>query len=173
MNNFSVYIIPLVVTLIVAFGVVKKVSIFEIFLTGAKEGLISTYSIAPSIIGLITAVTMLTASGVFDVLARFLAPFADFFKIPVEVIPLAFLKPVSGSGSLALVNSIFSSVGTDSFAGRVASVLMSSTETTFYAITVYFGSVGIKNMKYAVKCALIIDLISFILSILSVKLFFN
>lgn len=172
MNNFSVYIIPSVVTLVIVFGMLRKVPIFENFLIGAKEGLMSTVSIAPSIIGLITAVTMLTASGVFDVLSNFLSPIANFFNFPTEILPLMFLRPISGSGSLALVNSIFGTVGPDSFAGRVASVLMSSTETTFYTIAVYFGAVGIKNTKYALKCALIIDLISFILSVVSVKLLF-
>ena len=172
MNNFSVYIIPVVVVFIVTFGLAKKVAVFEIFLDGAKDGLLSTFSIAPSIIGLITAVTMLTSSGILDVLVKFVAPAANFWGFPSEILPLLFLRPVSGSGALALVNSIFSQVGPDSFAGRVASVLMSSTETTFYAITVYFAAVDIKNVKYALKCALFIDVIGFVLSIISVKLFF-
>lgn len=172
MNNFSVYIIPAVVVFIVTFGLAKKVAVFEIFLDGAKDGLLSTFSIAPSIIGLITAVTMLTSSGILDVLVKFVAPAANFLGFPSEILPLLFLRPVSGSGALALVNSLFSQVGPDSFAGRVASVLMSSTETTFYAITVYFAAVGIKNVKYALKCALFIDIIGFVLSIISVKLFF-
>ena len=172
-NSFSIYVIPLVVQIIVVFGLYKRVPIFELFLSGAKDGIKSTVSIAPSIIGLITAVTMLTASGAFDLLSNFLYPLTNFLKIPVEVVPLMFLRPVSGSGALALVNSIFGNVGPDSLAGRIASILMSSTETTFYAITVYFGSIGVKNIKYTVKCALLIDLIGFILSIVSVKIFFK
>ena len=172
-NRFSIYVVPVIVLIIVIFGLYKKLPIFDLFLSGAKDGIKSTLSIAPAIIGLITAVTMLTASGAFDLLSNFLYPMTNFLKIPAEVVPLIFLRPVSGSGALALVDSIFGNVGPDSLAGRIVSILMSSTETTFYAITVYFGSVGVKNIKYAVKCALIIDLIGFILSIVSSKIFFK
>lgn len=173
MSVFSTYVIPFIIALIIFFGIFKKINIFDCFIDGAKEGLMSTFSIAPSIIGLITAVSMLTASGALDVFSNFLSPITSLFKIPSEVIPLMFLKPISGSGALAMVNSIFSDVGPDSFAGRIASVLMSSTETTFYAITVYFGSIRIKNIKYTVKSALIIDLIGFLLSIISIKILFG
>lgn len=173
MSIFSTYVIPFLIALIIFFGILKKINIFDCFLDGAKEGLMSTFSIAPSIIGLITAVSMLTASGALDVFSKFLSPVTSLFKIPSEVIPLMFLKPISGSGSLAIINSIFSNVGPDSFAGRIASVLMSSTETTFYAITVYFGSIRIKNIRYTVKSALLIDLIGFFVSIISVKILFS
>ena len=173
MSIFSTYVIPFLIALIIFFGILKKINIFDCFLDGAKEGLMSTFSIAPSIIGLITAVSMLTASGALDVFSKFLSPVTSLFKIPSEVIPLMFLKPISGSGSLAIINSIFSNVGPDSFAGRIASVLMSSTETTFYAINVYFGSIRIKNIRYTVKSALLIDLIGFFVSIISVKILFS
>ena len=101
--------------------------------------------IIPALVGLITAVSMLKASGALDMFTAFIAPLAEKIGLPPQVVPLMLLRPVSGSGSLALVDQIFSSSGVDSFAGRVAAVMMGSTETTFYAIAVYFGSVNIRK----------------------------
>lgn len=173
MTKLSFYILPTVVFLIIIFGFFKKVPLFDSFTVGAKEGLISTFSIAPSLIGLIVAVTMLRESGALDILTSTISPICSFLGIPKETVPLMILKPISGSGSLALVDSIFKSFGPDSFIGRVASVMMGATETTFYAIAVYFGAVNIKNTRHAVKCALIADISSFILSVLFVRLLFS
>lgn len=154
-------------------GLYKKIHIFDLFLIGAKEGLLGTASIAPSIIGLITAVSMLKASGALDVFTSFIEPLAQLIKIPSQAVPLMLLRPISGSGSLALIDSILGSVGPDSFAGRVASVMMGSTETTFYAIAVYFGAVGIKNTKHTIPAALIADFSSFLFSSVIVNLLFK
>ncbi len=164
---------PCTVGLIILFGFFKKVPLFDTFISGAKEGLLSTFSIAPSLIGLIVAVSMLKTSGTLDIITSFFAPVGSFLGIPKETIPLMFLRPVSGSGSLAFVDSIFKSCGPDSLPGRVASVMMGSTETTFYAIAVYFGSVGIKNTRHTIPVALTADLTSFIISVLTVKLLFS
>lgn len=164
---------PCTVGLIIIFGFFKKVPLFDTFVGGAKDGLLSTFSIAPSLIGLIVAVSMLKTSGTLDIITSFLSPVGTFLGIPEETIPLMFLRPISGSGSLAFVDSIFKNCGPDSFPGRVASVMMGATETTFYAITVYFGSVGIKNTRHTIKAALSADLTSFIISVLTVKLLFS
>lgn len=172
MSKFSFYIMPCMIGFIVVFGLVKKVPIFDVFLSGAEEGLTSTFSIAPSLIGLIMSVSMLKASGALDVITSLLEPVGNLLAVPKETIPLMLLRPISGSGSLAFIDSIFKSFGPDSFAGRVASVMMGSTETTFYAIAIYFGAVGIKNIRHTIFAALVADLTSFIFSILMVRLFF-
>ncbi len=173
MDKISFYIVPAVIAAIVAFGIFKKVPIFDKFLTGAKEGLLSTFSIAPSLIGLITAVSMLKASGALDVFSSFVNPLFCKIGIPGDIIPLMLLRPISGSGALALLDSIFSSKGPDSLVGKMASVLMGSTETTFYAVAVYFGAVNIKNTRHTLPAALTADLASCLFSCLIVKLLFT
>lgn len=172
MDKIGSFVLPVVIALILIFGMVRRVPMFDTFLDGAKEGMKSTASIAPALIGLITAVSMLKASGALDMFTAFLAPAAQAIGLPAEVTPLALLRPISGSGSIALLDSIFSNCGPDSFAGRVASVMMGSTETTFYAVAVYFGAVGIKKTRHTIPAALSADMISFLVSALSVRLFF-
>lgn len=164
---------PCMIAFILVFGLVKKVPLFDVFISGAKEGLTSTFSIAPSLIGLVVSVSMLKSSGALDIITSFLEPLGNLIAVPKETIPLMLLRPISGSGALALIDSIFKSCGPDSFAGRVASVMMGSTETTFYAIAIYFGAVGIKNIRHTVPAAILADLTSFILSVLTVKLLFT
>lgn len=155
---------------IVIFGLLKKVDVFDTFLIGAKDGFDSTISILPSLVGLITAITMLKSSGALEIISKSLEPIANFLSIPKELFPLAILRPISGSGALAFIDRIFSDYGVDSLIGRVASVMMGSTETTFYTIAVYFGSVKIKNTKHAIPSALAADFTGFIMSVLSVRL---
>ena len=164
---------PCMIAFILVFGLVKKVPLFDVFISGAKEGLTSTFSIAPSLIGLVVSVSMLKSSGALDIITSFLEPLGNLIAVPKETIPLMLLRPISGSGALALIDSIFKSCGPDSFAGRVASVMMGSTETTFYAIAIYFGAVGIKNIRHTVPAAILADLTSFILSVLTVRLLFT
>lgn len=173
MDKISSYILPVTIFFIIIFGFIKKVSLFDTFLSGAKEGLKSTFSIAPSLIGLITAVTMLKASGALDIFTSFISPLTNILGLPAETVPLTLLRPVSGCGSLAIIDSIFSNVGPDSFAGKVASVMMGSTETTFYTIAVYFGAVHIKNTRHAIPAALTADLFSFLMAVISVRLLFH
>lgn len=173
MDKIGVYLVPCIIALILLFGFVRKVPLFDTFLDGAKEGLRSTVSIAPALVGLITAVTMLKASGALDLFTAAVRPLAQAVGLPPEVVPLTLLRPVSGSGSMALLNGIFADCGPDSFAGRVAAVMMGSTETTFYAIAVYFGAVGIKKTRHTIPAALSADLVSFLTSALAVRLFFR
>lgn len=172
MDKIGAFIIPITVVSIIVFGFIRRVPVFDAFLQGAKAGLKSTYSIAPSLIGLIVAVTMLRASGAFDLLSEWIAPAAEFLGFPKEVLPMALLRPVSGSGSIAVLNSILTDCGADSFAGRVASVMMGSTETTFYAVTVYYGSVGIKKIRHTIPVALCADFAGMVMAVLTVSLFF-
>lgn len=172
MTEFGTYLIPIVIALILLFGLYKGVPLFDTFLTGAKEGMKSTASILPALVGLITAVSMLKASGALDIFTAAITPLAAAIGLPPEVMPLALLRPVSGSGSLAIIDRIFSDAGPDSFAGRVASVMMGSTETTFYAIAVYFGAVGIKKTRHTIPAAVTGDITSFLVSALAIRLLF-
>ena len=172
LNTFSAYVIPVAVISIVVFGLIRRVPVFDTFLSGAKEGFSSAVSILPSLVGLIVAVSMLNASGALELLSHFLAPVTNALGFPAEVMPMAILRPISGSGSTAMLTQIFGSHGPDSFIGRVASVIMGSTETTFYAIAVYFAAVGIKKTRHAIPAALAADFTGYVMSVLTVNLFF-
>lgn len=160
MDKVGIYVMPVSVVLIILFGLIRKVPIFDAFLQGAKDGMKSTAGIAPALIGLITAVTMLKSSGALDMFTSFISSITDFIGFPSELLPLAILRPVSGSGSIAILDNIMSNNGVDTFIGRVGSVMMGSTETTFYAVAVYFGAVGIKNTRHAITASLVADVVS-------------
>ncbi len=170
--TFSLYIVPIIIGLIIIFGIVNKVCIFDVFIDGAKDGFKSTISILPTLVGLITAISMLKASGALDMFTSLVSPIFAKIGFPEQVIPLMLLRPVSGSGALALADSIFTEFGPDSFIGRISSVVLGSTETTFYAIAVYFGSIGIKKTRHTVPAALIADITSYIVASITVILFF-
>lgn len=158
MEKAGVYAVPAAIVFIVVFGLCRRVHVFDEFLSGAKQGWEALVSIIPSLVGLITAVTMLNASGFFELLTGWIAPAAEFLGIEPEIVPLGLLRPVSGSGSFALLQSLFETYGADSVIGRTAAVISGSTETTFYAIAVYFGAVGIKKTRHTVPFALLSDL---------------
>ena len=153
-------IIPAIMLVILTFGLIKKVPVFSCFTDGAKEGLKTMYSIAPSLIGLITAIGMFKASGALDFFTDTLSPLMAFLGIPKEVSPLFFLKPISGSGSLAMLSQIVEDNGADSPIAKIAAVMTGSTETTFYCIAVYYGATNIKKTGYTVPCALLGDFAS-------------
>lgn len=172
MNWISSLIIPGTIAFILCFGLIKKVNVFDAFLSGAKEGISTSIQIMPALIALMTCVGMFKASGALDILSDFLAPAAGAVSIPKEVIPLALLRPISGSGSLVIFEDILSSHGADSIIGRIASVLQGSTETTFYTIAVYFSAAKVYETRYTLFCALAADLTGFIMSSICVHLFF-
>lgn len=165
------YIIPIVVIVFAVVGIIRKVPVFEVFCEGALKGLKTIFTIAPTLIGLITAVTMLRESGAIDALTNLISPFAEKLGFPAEIVPVAILRPVSGGGSTALLLDIFERLGPDSFAGKIVSVMAGSTETTFYAITVYYGSVGIKKIRHTLIAGLAADLTAVIFSVLTVRFF--
>ncbi len=171
MKTLGAVILPLVITVIVLFGIVRGVKIFDCFIEGAKEGLRTIKNILPSIVGLVVAVSMLKASGGLDIIVKFLSPLSGITGIPEEIMPLAVLNPISGGGALSMYELILKDYGPDSYLGRVASVMMGATETTFYAIAVYYGSVGIKKTRHTVMAGLIADFTSFIASAWTVRLF--
>ena len=173
MKGLSDYILPTIVVLIVLYGAFKGVDVFNVFIDGAKSGFKTVFNIIPSLIALLLSINMLKASGGLDVLLSLLSPIWDFLGIPRDIIPLTILSPISGSGSLGVFESILKDFGPDSFIGRCASVMMGSTETTFYTLALYYGSIGIKKTRHTVPSALCADFTSFILSPRFVKMFFK
>lgn len=163
-------LIPAMMLIIVTYGWAKGVSIFDTFVEGAKEGLMVAFRIIPTLIALLVAVTMFKNSGALDLLTFGLSPIGRLFQIPTEVLPMALLRPISGSGALALLEEILKQFGPDGFIGRCASVMMGSTETTFYTIAVYFGAIGIRKTGYTVYAALFADFCSFLASVFFVSL---
>ena len=139
MKTVSLYIIPLIFAIIVLYGFYKKVNVFEAFLEGAAEGVATVVKILPALIGLVAAITVFRTSCALSFIIKLLSPVTELLKVPSEVMPLALLRPVSGSGALAVVSDILSTYGADSETGRIASVMMGSTETTFYTLCVYLA----------------------------------
>ena len=166
-------IMPAFAAVIVIFGLVRRVPVFDSFIQGAREGFATLYQIAPSLLGLMFAVGLLRSSGAIEVICGLLEPAARAIGFPAEVIPMAMLRPVSGGGSSALLISVFEDCGPDSFPGRVASVLAGSSETTFYAVTMYFGCIGVKRIRYTLAAAVAADLTAMLLSAVLTRLFFG
>lgn len=167
------FVMPAFACIVVVFGLIKRVPVFDIFLKGAKEGMQILYNIAPTIIGLVFAVDLLRSSGAIDAICNFIEPAADFLGFPKEIVPMVLLRPVSGSGSTALLTSLYEQCGPDSFAGRVASVLAGSSETTFYAIAMYFGCIKVKKIRHTLFAAIIADITAAVMSVLTVRLYFG
>lgn len=167
------FVMPVFACIIVVFGLIKRVPVFDIFLKGAKEGMQILYNIAPTIIGLVFAVDLLRSSGAIDAICNFIEPVADFLGFPKEIVPMVLLRPVSGSGSTALLTSLYEQCGPDSFAGRVASVLAGSSETTFYAVAMYFGCIKVKKIRHTLFAAIIADITAAVMSVLTVRLYFG
>lgn len=164
--------IPSVITFILLSGVVKGVDIAHEFAQGAKESLLAVFDILPSLILLMTAVGMFSASGAVDVIAGAISPLTQFLGFPRQCVSLAIIRPMSGSGALCTLEDILSKVSPDSYAGRVASVVMGSTETTFYTISVYFAAIKQRAYPMVFAGACFADLCGFVFSALAVKIFF-
>lgn len=167
----SSYIIPILLVVVVASGLLKKIDVFTCFLDGAKMGLKSGIDIIPTLVAIMTVIAMFKISGGLDVLSNFLAPVFEFIGIPKEVIPLGLIRPISGSGALCLYEDIISTNHPDSFIGRCASIMMGASETTFYTVAVYYGAVNVKNIRFTLIPCLLADLTVFILSCAIINFF--
>lgn len=170
MERIGAAAMPFVIGIILVFGFVKGINVFDTFLEGAKEGMHASFRILPTLIGLIVAVSMVRASGLLDLVCSFAGPLAQAVGVSPEIAPLAILRPISGSGSSAYTLSLLRQFGPDSETGKIASVLASSTETTFYAISVYFGACQYKKIRYTVPAALLGDMAAVFFSVVTVKL---
>lgn len=172
MINLSNMIIPLFVLGIVFYGILKKVDVYDSFIEGTKESFPMILTIFPNLLGMIFGINILIKSGLLEFVFSLFEPIFNFLKVPFEVVPMMLVRPISGSASVAILNHIFSSIGPDSFVGKLASVIQSSTDTTIYVLTLYFGSVGIKKIKYSLWAGLLADVVGISLSILVVNILF-
>ena len=167
------YIVPLILLFTALWSLRKKENTYDLLLTGAAQGLKLLMTLIPTLIVLLTAVTMLRSSGALMLLSRLLSPLFSLFGIPPETALLVLVRPISGSAALAVGADLMAQYGVDSQIGRTVAVMLGSTETTFYTISVYFGAVGIKKTRYTVIAALIADLVGFITAALTVSIFFQ
>lgn len=165
-NFFSSSIMPLIMILIIVYGIIEKKNVFDIFLDGAKEGLEIIVRIFPTLIGLFVAIGLLRSSGIIDLIISVINPILTLLKIPSEIIPLAMLRPISGSASIAIATDIMKNYGVDSNIGLIASTIMGSTETTLYTIAIYTGCVGIKNTRFVLWVALCADIVGIVSSVI-------
>mgnify|MGYP004493076803 CR=1 FL=1 len=167
------FIIPSIVLLIIFYGLIKGVDIYSVFLDGVKEGLNTALSIFPTIFAMCIAIDVFLKSGILKFIFSPLEIILSFFSIPKEILPLAIIRPISGSSSLILLNDLLKNYGPDSTAGRIASILQGSTDTTIYIIGLYFSSIGVKKIKYSLLVGLFADFCAIIFSILMVKIYFG
>lgn len=171
--SLSALVIPALLAAVAVYGAARRVDVYAALTHGAEEGLGVLLRIVPALVGLLTAVSMFRASGAMDILSSLLAPALEALGIPAQTAPLLLIRPVSGSGALAVGTDLMTTYGPDSYIGRVAAVMLGSTETTFYTVAVYFGSAGIHRTRHAVPAALLADLTGFAASALAVRLFFG
>lgn len=158
----STLIVPVLLTFTACFALGKRVDVYSALTKGAEEGLTVLLHILPSLIALLSAVYMFRASGAMEALGALLAPALDKIGIPAETAPLLFIRPISGSGALAVGSEIMDSYGVDSYVGRVAAVMLGSSETTFYTVAVYYGAAGITKTRYTIPAALCADVVMFL-----------
>ncbi|TGA98155.1 spore maturation protein [Sporolactobacillus shoreae] len=173
MTALSLWLIPILIAVILLYGTFRKTATYETFVEGGKDGFSLAVSIMPFLVGMLTAIGVFRASGAMDALIRAIEPFLSAVGMPAEVVPLALMRPISGTGALGLMAELIKIHGPDSFIGRLASVMQGSTDTTFYVVTVYFGAVGIHRIGDALKVGLLADAVGVICSVVIVTLIFG
>ena len=161
----SLYTLPLVVLIIPVIALWKKVPIYETFISGAKEGFKVGVMIIPYLVAILVAIGMFRASGAIDMLSNALSPILNKIGMPADLLPLAIIRPLSGSGALGIMTEIASTHGPDAFITKMAAIMVGCSETTFYVLTVYFGSVGISKFRHALWAGLIADMVSIIAAV--------
>ncbi|WP_314585351.1 spore maturation protein [Paenibacillus terrigena] len=164
-STISTWAIPAIIVFIPLYAFFRKVPVYETFVDGAKDGFDTAIQIIPHLVGMMVAISVFRASGAMDLMVGFVRPLFDAIGIPSEVLPLGLLRPITGAGSLAFTTDLIQQFGPDSLIGRMASTIQGSTDTTIYVLTVYFGAVGIKKGRYALKVGLLSDLIGFVAAI--------
>ena len=168
--NISNLILPLIVLIIVSYAIYKKVDLLNVFIDGVKEGIEMSLQIFPTILAMLVAINVLLKSNLILDLTTLLNPIFNYLHFPSEILPLAILKPISGSTSLIVMNDLLKTYGAESYIGYLASIIQGSTDTTIYILSLYFASVGIKKTRYALKVGLLSDLITIIIAIIVVNL---
>lgn len=157
-TNLSNTVFLLFVVGIPLYGAIKKINVFDAFIEGAKQGFETTISIVPYLIAMLVAIGMLRASGFFDLLYQWLSPILSAIGMPADLLPLALIRPFSGSAANAVMAEVIHEHGGNSFIAKTAATMMGSTETTFYVVAVYFGAVGIRHTRHAIPAGLLADL---------------
>ena len=166
LNYLSIIAVPAMILIILLYGIFERKNVFDIFLKGANDGVKMVIKIFPTLIGLFLAIGALSSSGVLDFIIKLLAPILTFFRIPPEIMPLAILRPISGSGSIAIATDIMQKVGVDSFIGLIVATIMGSTETTLYTISIYTSSVKIKKIRFVLFAAIMADIAGMLVSVM-------
>ncbi len=169
--SVSELVVPVLLCFAGVYGAHRRVDVYAALTRGAEEGLSLLVHILPSLVGLLTAVYMFRASGAMDCLARLLTPLLTVLGIPPECAPLLLVRPISGSGALAVGSELMAAHGVDSYVGRIAAVMLGSSETTFYTVAVYYGAAGITKTRYTIPAALVADCVMFVMSAAAVRLF--
>ena len=165
-------ILPIVVFLIIGVALLKKIPLFDTFIEGAKDGILLGFQVFPCLLGMIFGINILLRSNLISNIFELFSPIFSFFNFPKEILPLALIRPISGNASFAMMIDIFKNYGVDSYLGRIAAVMQGATDTTIYVISLYFGSIGIKNIRYALKAGLFADFITLMISVLLISLIF-
>ncbi len=164
-NFLSSLAMPLIILLIITYSLIEKNKVFDDFLEGAKEGIEIVFNILPTLVGLFIAIGALRNSGILDIIIQFSKPFLNVIHFPSEIMPLALLRPISGSGSIAVATDIMKTYGVDNLIGKMASTIMGSTETTLYTIAIYTSAVKIKKTRGILIAALAADLVGMLVSV--------
>lgn len=172
MSELSTLFIPVIVLIILIYALIKKVNVYDSFCKGAKDGIVMSIEIFPFLMAMIFGVNILLESGVVTDFFSLFRPVLEILNIPIEILPMALIRPISGNASFVVMIDIIKTYGVDSYLGRLAGLLQGATDTTIYVLSLYFGSIGIKNIKYALKAGLITDLITLIMALFLVSVFF-
>ena len=169
----SIAAIPLVLLVFLGWGFIKKVKVYEVFVEGAKDGFLTAVRIIPYLVAMLVAIAVFRASGAMELLTSLIAPVTSLIGMPAETLPMAIMRPLSGSGSLGVMTELMKTHGPDSIIGIMASTMYGSSETTFYVLAVYFGAVSIKNTRHAVPVGLIADVVGMLTAVWIVNLIFR
>ena len=169
----SIVAIPALIVVFIGYGALKRVRVYEQFVEGAKEGFNIAVRIIPYLVAMLMAIGIFRAGGAMDWLVYILKPFTDLIGMPAEALPMALMRPLSGSGSLDIMTEIIKTHGPDSFIGIMVSTFFGSTETTFYVLAVYFGAVNIKNIRHALPAGLIADVAGILGAVFIVRILFG
>lgn len=172
METLSNFIIPCMVFLVLIYGIFKKVDVYDSFTEGAKESFPMIVTMFPSMLAMVFGVNIFIKSGFLEFCLSFLKPLLLFLKVPIEILTLALMRPISGSSAIALLNAILEQFHPDSFVGNLASIIQGSTDTTFYVLTLYFGSIGIKKIRYSLFAGLLADIAGIVAAFIVANLFF-
>lgn len=170
MKAVSLWVVPLLVALIPLYGACKRVKVYSVFIEGAKEGFETAVRVIPYLVAMIVAVGVFRASGAMALVTALLRPVTALLGIPAELVPLGVMRSFSGGGAQGLLAEMLRAVGPDSFLGRAASVVMGSTETTLYAVAVYYGSIGVRDTRCTVAVGLAADAVSLLVAVLFTRL---